>query len=57
MPKIELVRVKSSFFNSIKEKVKYDNSKKVSEISRKANNMFGRIYKNNEVKFPVIKNF
>ena len=57
VPKIELVRVKSSFFNSIKEKVKYDNSKKVSEISRKANNMFGRIYKNNEVKFPVIKNF
>ena len=57
VPKIELVRVKSSFLNTIKERVNYDNSKNVSEVSRRANNMFGRIYKNNEVEFPLIKNF
>ena len=56
VPKIELVRVQSSI-NRNREKVTYDKSKNASEIFRKTNNMFGRIYKNNEVEFPVIKNF
>jgi anaerobic ribonucleoside-triphosphate reductase len=56
VPKIELVRVKSSI-NANREKITYDKSKNASEIFRKTNNMFGRIYKNNDVEFPMIKNF
>ena len=57
VPKIELVRVQSSLTNRKREKIKYNNSKINNELFRKtSNNMFGRIYKNNEIEFPVIKN-
>ena len=56
VPKIELVRVNSSIFSPNREKITIDKSKNASEIFRKTN-MFGRIYKNNELEFPIIKNF
>ena len=57
IPKIELVRVQSSFTNRSREKINYNIYKNNNELFRKTNNMFGRIYKNNEIEFPVIKNF
>ena len=57
VPKIELVRVQSSIPYTNREKITYDKSKNANKMFRKTNSMFGRIYKNNEVEFPVIKNF
>ena len=58
VPKIELVRVQSSMPYTKKEKIKYDKNKNINEIFRKNNNMFGRIYKNNNsIEFPIIKYF
>ena len=57
IPKIELIRVQSSMPYANKEKIVFNKSKFDNEIYRKNNNMFGRIYKDNEVKFPVIKIF
>ena len=57
VPRIELVRKQSSTPYTNRERVTYDKSKNANELFRKTNNMFGRIYKNNEIEFPVIKNF
>ena len=57
VPKIELIRVQSAMPYTNKEKIIFNNSKFENEFFRKNNNMFGRIYKDNEVKFPVIKIF
>ena len=57
IPKIELIRVQSAIPYTNKEQIIYNQSKIENEFYRKKNNMFGRIYKNNEVQFPVIKNF
>ena len=58
IPKIELVRVQSSTPYKKREKIIYDKSKNIDVIFRKTNDMFGRIYKNNnDVEFPVIKYF
>ena len=57
MPKIELIRVQSAIPYKDKEKIIYNNSKNKNEFYKKNNNMFGRIYKKNEVEFPVIKYF
>ena len=56
VPKIELVRAQSSMPYTNRENVKYDKNKNINEIFRKNNNMFGRIYKNNNgIEFPIIK--
>ena len=56
IPKIELVRVQSSFTNRSREKINYNIYKNNNELFRKTSkNMFGRIYKNNEIEFPMIK--
>ena len=57
IPKIELIRVQSAIPYRSKEQIIYNQSKIENEFYRNKNNMFGRIYKNNEVQFPVIKNF
>ena len=57
IPKIELIRVQSAMPYRNKEQIIYNQSKLENEFYRNKNNMFGRIYKNNEVQFPVIKNF
>ena len=57
VPKIELIRVQSSMPKSNNTRVIYDKSKNANDFFRKTNNMFGRIYNNNGITFPVIKSF
>ena len=57
VPKIELIRVQSSMHKSNNTRVIYDKSKNANDFFRKTNNMFGRIYNNNGITFPVIKSF